>query len=190
MLAIRAAIAEHPTIGGRKVTEPAAIEPLSNGVRIRIGDAQKTVAPGDHRYVIRYRTTRQIGRFAGYDELYWNVTGNGWVFPIDVAEAHIRLPSPVKFGQRAVYTGAQGSTAGNATITSNGATVEGTTGADLCQDPAAYYVNYHTTVFPLGAIRGQQQNWRDPIAFVALDAPVEAGRGDHEGGALTAHDAE
>jgi hypothetical protein len=31
----------------------------------------------------------------------------------------------------------------------------GTTGADLCQDPAAYYVNYHTTVFPLGAIRGQ-----------------------------------
>jgi hypothetical protein len=31
----------------------------------------------------------------------------------------------------------------------------GTTGADLCQDPGAYYVNYHTTVFPLGAIRGQ-----------------------------------
>jgi hypothetical protein len=31
----------------------------------------------------------------------------------------------------------------------------GTTGADLCQDPSAYYVNYHTTVFPAGAIRGQ-----------------------------------
>jgi Cu/Zn superoxide dismutase len=31
----------------------------------------------------------------------------------------------------------------------------GTTGADLCQDPSAYYVNYHTTVFPNGAIRGQ-----------------------------------
>jgi len=31
----------------------------------------------------------------------------------------------------------------------------GTTGADLCEDPSAYYVNYHTTVFPLGAIRGQ-----------------------------------
>jgi hypothetical protein len=31
----------------------------------------------------------------------------------------------------------------------------GTTGADLCRDPGAYYVNYHTTVFPLGAIRGQ-----------------------------------
>ena len=33
----------------------------------------------------------------------------------------------------------------------------GTTGADLCQNPSAYYVNYHTTAFPGGAIRGQLQ---------------------------------
>jgi Cu/Zn superoxide dismutase len=31
----------------------------------------------------------------------------------------------------------------------------GTTGAELCQNPSAFYVNYHTTVFPDGAIRGQ-----------------------------------
>ncbi len=31
----------------------------------------------------------------------------------------------------------------------------GTTGAGLCQNPSAYYVNYHTTAFSGGAIRGQ-----------------------------------
>ncbi|CAN5141134.1 hypothetical protein BH18ACT12_BH18ACT12_15520 [soil metagenome] len=31
----------------------------------------------------------------------------------------------------------------------------GTTGSGLCQNPSAYYVNYHTTAFAGGAIRGQ-----------------------------------
>jgi hypothetical protein len=31
----------------------------------------------------------------------------------------------------------------------------GTTGAQLCQNPSAYYVNYHTTALAGGAIRGQ-----------------------------------
>ena len=31
----------------------------------------------------------------------------------------------------------------------------GTTGAALCHNPSAYYVNFHTTAFAGGAIRGQ-----------------------------------
>jgi CHRD domain len=30
-----------------------------------------------------------------------------------------------------------------------------TTGSDLCADPSGYYVNYHSTQFPDGSIRGQ-----------------------------------
>ena len=90
--------------------EPATVEMRSNGIRIRIGSAERIVPTGEHIYTIRYRATRMIGRFVGYDELYWNVTGNGWDFPIDRAAATITLPVPVRFGQRAAYTGAQGST--------------------------------------------------------------------------------
>ena len=71
------------------------------------------------RAPLRHPLSRRRGRSAAstdYDELYWNATGNGWIFPIDVAEARIRLPEPVKFGQRAVYTGPQGSTASNAEV--------------------------------------------------------------------------
>jgi uncharacterized membrane protein YgcG len=97
---------EGATLDGAPV--PASTAPNSNGIRIKLGDPDKFVDVGLHRYVIRYRTTRQVGRFQDYDELYWNATGNGWAFPIDVAEARIRLPQPATFGQRAVYTGAQG----------------------------------------------------------------------------------
>jgi uncharacterized membrane protein YgcG len=102
------------TLDGMPV--PAKTESVSNGVRIRIGDPDKYVDIGEHRYVIRYATTRQIGHFNGFDELYWNATGNGWIFPIDIAEARIRLPETVKFGERAAYTGPQGSTSSNARV--------------------------------------------------------------------------
>lgn len=97
--------------------EPSNVETLSNGVRIRIGSADQIVPQGEHLYTIHYRATRMIGRFDGYDELYWNVTGNGWDFPIDQASATITLPSPARFGQRAAYTGTQGSTESAARVT-------------------------------------------------------------------------
>jgi uncharacterized membrane protein YgcG len=98
--------------------EPWHTERQGNGVRVYMGDADTHVPPGEHVYAIRYRTTRQLGFFRNHDELYWNATGNGWVFPIDAAEARIRLPRPVPFGQRAYYTGPQGSTATNAEVLS------------------------------------------------------------------------
>ena len=89
---------------------------MANGVRVRIGSAGRSVNTGSHTYVIRYRTTRQIGFFDSYDELYWNATGTGWTFPIDVAEARINLPDKVEFKQTAFYTGPQGAAGKDATI--------------------------------------------------------------------------
>ena len=58
--------------------EPFKVERVSNGVRIRIGDKDVFIPKGAHEYVIVYRTTRQLGFFEDFDELYWNVTGSGW----------------------------------------------------------------------------------------------------------------
>jgi uncharacterized membrane protein YgcG len=91
-------------------------EPLSNGMRVRIGRADRLLPRGQHTYVITYRTTRQLGFFAHYDELYWNVTGTGWTFAIDVAEARITLPQSVPFRQTAFYTGPQDSRGQDARI--------------------------------------------------------------------------
>ena len=38
--------------------------------------ADSEVPRGEHNYVIRYVTTRQLGFFDSYDELYWNAIGN------------------------------------------------------------------------------------------------------------------
>jgi uncharacterized membrane protein YgcG len=93
-------------------------ESIDNGVRVKIGDADTMLEPGEHSYTIHFRTTRQLGFFKDYDELYWNATGSDWPFPIDVAETRIRLPAPVDFIQHSAYTGAQGSKDSNAEVVS------------------------------------------------------------------------
>jgi len=96
--------------------EPYATERVGNGMRVRIGRADTLLANGSHTYVITYRTTRQVGFFGDFDELYWNATGNGWTFAIDAAEARIHLPEAVPIRQSAFYTGPQGATGKDAFV--------------------------------------------------------------------------
>lgn len=82
----------------------------ANGKRVYLGDANTTVSPGQHTYALTYETNRQLGFFPDHDELYWNVTGNGWVFTIAKASATITLPPGIPHNQIHVegYTGQQG----------------------------------------------------------------------------------
>ncbi|MFM7735963.1 MAG: DUF2207 domain-containing protein, partial [Alphaproteobacteria bacterium] len=91
--------------------EPFEAEGADNGVRIRIGDPQVLLPTGRHVYVIRYRTGHQLGFFDDQDELYWNVTGNGWRFPIDRARAEVVLPFDARRQDVTLegYTGPAGS---------------------------------------------------------------------------------
>jgi uncharacterized membrane protein YgcG len=90
--------------------EPWRVENRGNGVRVYVGSPSGTVPRGAHRYELTYRTDRQMGYFADHDELYWNVTGNGWGFAIDRASARVLLPEGIPRDQIKLeaYTGAQG----------------------------------------------------------------------------------
>lgn len=63
------------------------VESVSNGKKIYIGDKNRLLPQGEHRYVITYETNRQLGFFHDHDEIYWNVTGTGWRLPIDRVQA-------------------------------------------------------------------------------------------------------
>lgn len=85
------------------------IRQMSNGLRIYMGKKNRRLPPGTHTYTLTYRSKRQIGFFADYDELYWNVTGNGWAFAIDKVRAVVALPPGAEAQQQAAYTGRFGS---------------------------------------------------------------------------------
>lgn len=87
-----------------------ARERIDNGVRIRIGRADAPPVRGTHVYEISYATARQIGHFAGHDELYWNVNGNGWPLRFDHISAEVYFPEavPRRELRAEAYTGTQG----------------------------------------------------------------------------------
>ncbi len=80
-------------------------------VRTYFGRSDRFIDQGVHTYTFRYRVNRMIGFFEEHDELYWNVTGNHWIFPIDKASATVRLEFDAPRDQLMVdgYTGRLGS---------------------------------------------------------------------------------
>ncbi|WP_405231385.1 DUF2207 domain-containing protein [Lentisalinibacter salinarum] len=92
--------------------EPHHTERRGNGIRLYVGSADEFVPPGRHVYELTYTVDRVLGYFDDHDELYWNVTGNQWAFPIEEAAATVHLPESVDAADIAVeaYTGPFGAT--------------------------------------------------------------------------------
>jgi Predicted membrane protein (DUF2207) len=90
--------------------EPFRVQDYANGKRIYLGTPSERVSRGRHVYTISYTTNRQLGFFKDHDELFWNVTGNGWGFPLEHANATVHLPAtiPADKVKLSGFTGAQG----------------------------------------------------------------------------------
>ncbi len=85
---------------------------IRDGVRTYFGSAQRYIDTGEHTYEFRYRASRMLGFFDTHDELYWNVTGVNWEFPIDRAAATVSFGFDVPVAELTAegYTGAFGYT--------------------------------------------------------------------------------
>lgn len=92
--------------------ESYRLENISRGIRLYIGDPDIFLPKGAYTYTIVYRTDFQLGYFDDYDELYWDVTGNDWEFPIIEATVRIVPPPAVPWDVLEVtgFTGEEGST--------------------------------------------------------------------------------
>ncbi|MDO4953198.1 MAG: DUF2207 domain-containing protein, partial [Synergistaceae bacterium] len=77
-------------LDGEKV--PCSIERAGSECLIRIGSADAVIPRGIHVFTLFYTVRGEIGFFEDHDELYWNVTGNEWDFPICRASCAVQLP--------------------------------------------------------------------------------------------------
>ncbi len=77
---------------------------------IKIGDANSLVT-GSHTYVLHYTVSRAINYFQDHDELYWNVTGNGWQVPMQDVSAKVTVAGALTPLQVQCYMGPIGSNA-------------------------------------------------------------------------------
>jgi hypothetical protein len=89
--------------------------------RVYIGSKDELAPRGVHTYSITYRTAPHLNFDSTFDELYWNVTGNEWVFAIESVVATIILPGMVKPAQLVIasYVGPGGSTESGGRIVPN-----------------------------------------------------------------------
>ncbi len=91
------------------VKAPYHTKDRGNDIRIYIGSKDKFISNGLHTFELTYEMSRMVSYFKDFDEIYWNVTGDQWAFPILRATATIVLPKPSRFLRYASYTGPKGS---------------------------------------------------------------------------------
>ncbi|OUR95390.1 hypothetical protein A9Q84_16270 [Halobacteriovorax marinus] len=87
------------------------LESISGGKRIKIGNKDRYLKKGIHHFEITYQTSRQLRlQENGKIELFWNITGDGWAFPIEKSSASFELATdfPEKLEFFTAYTGKTG----------------------------------------------------------------------------------
>lgn len=112
------------------VPEPFSLDEAEKNLTVRIGSGERVLKPGIYNYEIRYQISNHFSRFPEWDELYWNVTGNDWAWPISKASFSLALPDSTanlnadakdaRLRSIDVYTGVAGAKEHNAQVLPDG----------------------------------------------------------------------
>lgn len=98
--------------------EPHVLTTIGSMQRIKIGDANKTVA-GSQLYELKYTLAPLVRHDSAGDYITLNVIGNQWDVPIQQAQAIVTLPVDTTVKEVICYTGAQGSIDKNCSVSTN-----------------------------------------------------------------------
>ncbi|HEY4468600.1 MAG TPA: DUF2207 domain-containing protein [Klebsiella sp.] len=112
------------------VPEPFSLDEAAKNLTVRIGSGERILTPGIYNYEIRYQIANHFSRFPEWDELYWNVTGNDWAWPISKASFRLELPDAAgnrdadakdaRLRSIDIYTGVAGAKEHNAEVLPDG----------------------------------------------------------------------
>ncbi|MFW6188987.1 MAG: DUF2207 domain-containing protein [Planctomycetota bacterium] len=75
------------------------IEGDRGSLTVYLGDRGVPLPPGEHTYVLRYRTGPHLVRLGDRWELPWELSAPGGALPIDAASATVQLPDSVPEGE-------------------------------------------------------------------------------------------
>ena len=87
---------------------PAQTERVGQNIEIRLGDPNRTLSRGVHTFELIYAAVGWVAFHSDFDELFWNVTGEAWAWPIDAASFRLILPGGTKPERLSAYTGRYG----------------------------------------------------------------------------------
>lgn len=98
-------------------TIPYTVERSWGKFNLKIGDPDRTIT-GKHTYIITYTLGRVINFFDNHDELYLNITGDGWDVPMNSVSAAVNIAGVSKNNfQNTCFTGYEGSQLEDCTMT-------------------------------------------------------------------------
>ncbi len=148
------------------------VTPQSNDGTIlwRLGRADVFLEEGVQKYVLEYNSGDWIFRNDDMDEVYWNIWGEYWDYPLKSLTGRIILPEGASAKQVAAYSGRFGRKENDILITQKGNVIEFRSMSPLAaREATTLSVGVEKGIFdPLSAGEARARWWRANGALLGL----------------------